>query len=55
MQGLEHQAEELGLCPEGTGEPWEDWELRRGRVSSGCRKTLWDRWGQTLGVEMEAG
>lgn len=40
-QSLEHQAEELGLYPEGTGEPWEFWEQRRHKVSSGCSRTMW--------------
>lgn len=49
--GLECGAEGLGLCPGGTGEPLRA-VSRRGRVSSGCRKTsLWPHKGRTRGTD----
>lgn len=47
-----HQAEELVLCPEGTGRTGS--RVGRCRVSSGGRGTLWAMWGGTGGDEVEA-
>lgn len=49
-RALNYQAEELGLCPEGTGEPWGEWEQGRGKISSACKRTLWVLWAWSGGV-----
>lgn len=53
-KGLEHQARELGLSPEGAGEPWNGFEERRSVIRTVCPKCV-SGYGEEVGPEWEDG
>ena len=43
-KGLEHQAREPGLSPEGAGESWDGFEERRSMIRTVCPKCVSGSW-----------